>query len=180
MPISELTNRNFQSPLNFEFRINRLTDFNYFIQKINVPSLTLSPAGGAGANPFTRITYPGDHIDFGELSIDFKIDEGMRTWYDIYSWIRGLGFPENYDQYKKFTDIDGKTNPVIGITDPLYAEGILIINSSQNNPLIKINFVNIYPTSLSDLSFDTRETDVMYVTSTATFKYDYFTVEKIT
>jgi hypothetical protein len=180
MPISELTNRNFQSPLNFEFRINRLTDFNYFIQKINIPSLGLSPSTGAGSNPFTKVAFPGDHIDYGELTVDFKIDEGMKTWHDIYSWIRGLGFPEKYEQYGKFTDIDGNSNPVTQITNPLYGEGILLINSSQNNPLIRINFVNIHPTSLSELSFDTRETDIMYVTCTATFKYDYFTVEKIT
>jgi hypothetical protein len=181
MPLSEIQNRNFQSPLNFEFKIDRLTDFNYFIQKINVPSLTIPSSSGAGGNPFTKITYPGDHIEFGELSIDFKIDEGLRTWFDIYSWIQGLGFPEKFEQYGKILDIDGNDNNSININDKnnLYGQGTLLINSSQNNPLVRINFINIYPTSLSELSFDTRETDVNFVTSTVSFKYDYYIVEKI-
>ena len=126
-----------------------------------------------------------NHIDFGEISVDFKIDEEMATWFSVYSWMRGLAFPEKFEQYKNFTvfdeitGIDNKPNVNVNPTNPLYGQGTLFINSSQNNPLFKINYINVHPVSLSELLFDTRETDVMYVTCTASFKYDYFTVEKI-
>lgn len=185
MSILNTTNRNFQSPLNFTFHIDRLPDFNFFIQKINVPSLNLPTAGNVGGTPFSKVHYPGDHIDFGEISVDFKIDEEMSTWFSVYSWMRGLAFPEKFEQYKNFTvfdeitGIDNKPNGYVNPTNPLYGQGTLFINSSQNNPLFKINYINVHPVSLSELLFDTRETDVMYVTCTASFKYDYFTVEKI-
>ena len=44
--------RNFQPPLNFEFAVDKLTDFNYFVQKINVPDLSIGLANNGGATPF--------------------------------------------------------------------------------------------------------------------------------
>lgn len=187
MPISDVQNRNFQSPLNFEFRVDRLTDFNYFVQKINIPDLTISPATNGGQNPFVTIPYPGDHMQFGELSIDFKVDEGMRNWYEIFSWMQGIGFPQSYEQYADLKrgvtkDLDGNQ---ITLPSPnrkngyLYGQAFLLINTSQNNPYLKISFIDVHPVSLGEMVFDTRETDVMYVTATVNFRYDYFTVEKI-
>jgi hypothetical protein len=185
MPTYDIVNRNFQSPLNFEFRVDRLTDFNYFVQKINLPDLSIPVASNGGQNPFVKIPYPGDHLDFGELSIDFKVDEGMNNWFEIYAWMRGIAFPENFDQYKDWkegnvTNLNGQplTPPVN--TQTIFGQGSLIINTSNNNPCLKITFVDMHPTSLGEIVFDTRETDVLYVTATVSFKYDYFLVEKIT
>lgn len=187
MPLSEITNRNFQSPLNFEFRVDRLTDFNFFIQKINIPGLTLSPATSGGTNPFAKIFHPGDHLEFGELSIDFKINEGLANWYEIFSWMQGLGYPETTNQYQALKsgvikNLDGEPKSVPlpqRKQGELYGQGTLLVNSSQNNPIVKITFVDIHPVGLSEIVFDTREQDVLYATSTVNFRYDYFTVEKI-
>lgn len=181
MPTYEVLNRNFQSPLNFEFNIDRLTDFNYFVQKINLPDITIAPATNGGVNPFTKIPYAGDHMDFGELSVDFKINEGMSNWYEIFSWMQGIAFPQNFQQHKNLIngtvpDLNGNINP---LNKGVYAQGHIIVNTSQNNPYLKISFVDIHPVSLGELVFDTRETDVIYATATVSFKYSYFTVEKI-
>ena len=34
-------NKNFLNPLNFKFQIQRAPNVNFFIQKINIPSITL-------------------------------------------------------------------------------------------------------------------------------------------
>lgn len=187
MPISDVANRNFQSPLNFEFGVDRLTDFNYFIQKINIPDISIAIASNGGTNPFVRLPTPGDHIEFGELTVDFKVDEGMRNWYEIFSWMQGIGFPQSQEQYRllkqgKMTNLDGNTVnlPMNGRKNGyIFGQAYLLINTSQNNPYLKLSFVDIHPVSLGEISFDTRETDVLYVTATVNFKYDYFTVEKI-
>lgn len=187
MPISDVENRNFQSPLNFEFRVDKLTDFNYFVQKINVPDLSIAPAINGGATPFAKIQYPGDHLEFGELSVDFKVSEGLYNWYEIFSWMQGIGYPENVDQYanmiqNKTPDLNGKVSRTPlppRKSGALYGQGTLLINTSQNNPYLRISFVDLHPVSLGEMTFDSRETDVMYVTATVNFKYDYFTVEKI-
>lgn len=187
MPISEIVNRNFQSPLNFEFRVDRLTDFNFFVQKINIPNLTLNPSTNGGTNPFTKIFYPGDHLEFGELSVDFKVNEGLSNWYEIFSWMQGMGYPETTDQFQNLKsgnlpklNSQEKTNSLperkMG---NIYGQATLIVNTSQNNPAVKFSFVDIHPISLSEAVFDTREQDVLYVTAAVTFRYDYFIVEKI-
>lgn len=184
MPTYDVATRNFQSPLNFEFRVDRLTDFNYFIQRINLPDLSIAVASNGGVNPFVRIPLPGDHVDFSEISIDFKVSEGMNNWYEIYAWMTGISFPESFEQYKNWKQ--GKTTNLNGqpLVPPInlktvYGQGNLIINSSNNNPILKITFVDMHPVSLGQVVFDTRETDVMYVTATTSFKFDHLIVEKI-
>lgn len=187
MTISNVQNRNFQSPLNYDFRIDRLSDFNFFVQKVNIPSLSLPTASNGGSNPFVKIPYPGDHLEFGELSVDFKVSEGFYNWYEIFSWMQGLGFPQNQQQYGdlktgKSKDLNGKTVTTTILRKPhgnLYSQASLIINTSQNNPSLKINFIDVYPISLSEISLDSRDTDVLHITSTVGFKYDYFTIEKL-
>lgn len=178
-------NRNFQSPLNFEFAVDKLTDFNYFIQAINIPDLNIGTTDIS--TPFTKIPYTGDHLTFGDISIDFKVNEGLYNWYEIFSWMQGIGFPESIDQYGKLKsgtlpDLNGDIpkNPIPQRTHGLiYGQGTLLINSSQNVPVLKISFVDMHPVSLGQLTFDSRNTDVAYATSSVTFKYDYFTVEKL-
>jgi len=185
MSIKDISNRNFQSPLNFEFRIDRLPDLSFFIQKINIPSLTIGTAG-QGANPLVNIPWPGDHMQFGELSIDFKMDEGMRNWFDIFTWMQSISFPERQSQYgslikSSVKNLDGKVRESTSArtSGDLYGQGILLINSSANNPQVAITFIDLHPVSLSEATFDTTDTNVTYVNCTATFKYDYYRVEKV-
>lgn len=184
MPTYDVATRNFQSPLNFEFRVDRLTDFNYFVQRVNLPDLSIPVANNAGVNPFVKIPYPGDHVDFSEISIDFKIDEGMNNWYEIYAWMTGISFPEEFIQFEDWKE--GRTTNLNGepLVPPVnmrnvYGQGSLIILTSNNNPCLKITFVDMHPVSLGQVVFDTRETDVLYVTASASFKFDHLKIEKI-
>lgn len=184
MSLSDIKNRNFQSPLTFDFRVDRLTDFNFFVQKVNIPALSLASA--ERSTPFVTIPLPGDHVSFGELSVEFKVDEGLRNWYEIFSWIQGISFPETQAQYGNLIkgtikNLDGETRKTItprSLGD-IYGQGLLMINSSANNPLISITFVDLHPISLSEAVFDTTDASVNNVTCTVTFKYDYFKVEKV-
>lgn len=185
MAISDINNRNFQSPLTYEFRVDKLLDFNFFVQKVNLPNLTLPSV--EKSTPFSIIPYAGDHLTFGELSVDFKVSEGMYNWYEIFSWMRSLGFPESQKQYGDLRrgqnkDLNGKTMTPLIIPKAhgaIYSQGYLLVNTSQNNPAIRITFIDLYPVSLSEIVFNSTEQDVNFVTATVGFKYDYFTVEKL-
>jgi hypothetical protein len=184
MSISNIVNRNLQGPSTFEFRVDKLTDFNFFVQKVNIPSLSLT-AVEAGT-PLVKIPFPGDHATFNELSVDFKVDEGLRNWYEIFAWIQGISFPEEQKQYGnlktgKTPDLDGKLRPWAAsrYTGDIYGQGVLTVNSSANNPLIAITFVDLHPVSLSEVVFDTTDSDITHLTCTATFKYDYYTAQKV-
>ena len=52
---------------------------------------------------------------------------------------------------------------------------LLILNSNYNTISI-INFLNIFPTSLTTLEFDASATDVNYLTADVNFKYTMYEI----
>ena len=52
---------------------------------------------------------------------------------------------------------------------------LLLLEKRKNN--LRIMFKNVYPTSLSGMNFDTKDTEAMGLTATMTMNYDYYTLE---
>lgn len=164
-------NKNFLSPLNFKFQIKKAPYINFFIQQVNIPAITLQTADTG--NPFVNIPFPGEHLKFGELKITFKVDEDLQNYLEIHNWIRALGKPETFDQYKNIQD------KPIASGDGIYSDISLIILSSSKMPNYEIVYVDGYPVSLSDLIFNTVDSDVNFIAATAIFKYTYYTISNI-
>jgi len=164
-------NKNFLSPLNFVFQIKRAPYVNFFIQEVNLPSISVNFP--TQQNPFVRIPISGDHVDFGKLKISFKVDEDMQNWFELHNWIRALGFPFEFEEYKALS-----TSPIAtgtGVTSDIN----LIILSQTKLPIFEINFRDAFPTSLSDLSFTSTDNSVNYISATAEFKYTLYDVVKL-
>lgn len=165
------SNRNFLSPLNFKFQIKKAPHVNFFIQKVNIPSMSIpSPAPN---NPFVKTPIPGEHINFGDLSITFKVDEELKNYLEIYNWLIALGKPENFEQYKAIQDKPITTG------DGIYSDISLMILSSTKMPNYEITFVDAFPVDLSQLVFNTTDSDVNYIESSSTFKYTHYTITNI-
>lgn len=164
-------NRNFLSPLNFKFSIKKAPHVNFFIQKVNFPSITLvSPQPN---NPFVKTPIPGEHLDYGDLKITFKVDEDLQNYLEIRNWLTGLGKPENFDQFKILQD-----KPITS-GDGIYSDISLIVLSSTKMPNYEVVYVDAYPSFLSEIVFNTTDSDVNYIEATATFKFTYFTITNI-
>lgn len=162
---------NFLSPLNFNFRLKRAPNLNFFIQKINLPAISFKSA--VQTNPFVNISLSGEHLDYGDLSVTFKVDEDLNNYLEIHNWIRSLTFPDNFDEYKNLSKNAEYTGE--GLTSDI----TLIISNSVKVPNFEVNFRNAYPTSLSALSFQTTDTTVEFITATATFDYMMYDIVKI-
>lgn len=164
-------NKNFLSPLNFQFQIKRAPYVNFFIQKVNLPSLSLDFA--VQPNPFSNIPLAGEHLQYGDLQITFKVDEELQNWFEIHNWLRSLGFPDNYQEYANLA--------VNSITsgNGVLSDITLLISDSAKNPNYSVTFRDAFPTSLSEVSFQSTDTDVNYVTATASFRYILYDVNKI-
>jgi hypothetical protein len=165
------SNRNFLSPLNFKFQIKKAPHVNFFIQKVNIPSINLPPA--VSPNPFVNIPLPGEHLTYGELNITFKVDEDLQNYLEIHNWITGLGKPEEFEQYKNIADKKEWTG------EGIYSDISVIVLSSTKSANYEIVYVDGYPVSLSGLEFNTIDSDVNYITATASFKYTYYNIIKI-
>lgn len=164
-------NKNTLSPLGYRFVISRLPNVVYFCQVVNIPGIILPDI--KTDTPFVQLNFGGDHINFGDLVLSFKIDEDMENYREIMNWILGLGFPENFNQYKdlKATQLqDGG----------LKSDASLIITSSTMNENIEIYFRDIFPKSLTNLSFNSTMADVDYLTAEVTFSIRDFEINKLT
>lgn len=173
-------NKNFLSPLGFTFNIKKTPNVNYFVQSASLPDISLGQIDVP--TPFVKMPVPGDHMTFSPLTISFRVDEDMENYNEIFTWITSLGFPDNFGQYNR---IAARTNRFGGTQDPaagngIYSDASLVILNSARAPVREFVFRNLFPVSLSDLSFDVRNSDVDYIDATATFAYETFTLNSIT
>lgn len=164
-------NKNMLSPLGFSFNIQKLPELNFFVQSATLPGVTLPSTDQP--TPFKKIPVYGDHIDYGELSVSFKVNEDLGNYIEIFNWIRGLGFPNEYPEYAELANQD----PLTG--EGIYSDAYLMVLSSNMQPVIRIDLIDIFPVSLSDLIFDSRDTQVDYIEATVQFQFTNYTFTPI-
>jgi hypothetical protein len=164
------TNINPLSPNGFQFSINKIPEVSYFCQEVNLPDIILGIADQA--SPFSDIKIPGEKLTYGELNIQFLIDAEMANYISIHNWLNGLGFPKDKRQYtqwmedhKLFSESELQQN---------YSDATLSILNSNNNPFKTLRFVDVFPTSLSSLVFQSTSADVSYLIGNASFAYTYY------
>lgn len=165
------TNNNFLSLLGYEFVLHRAPNVQFFVQEVTMPGLNLPSVDVP--NPFVKLPYPGDHIDYEPLRVQFKMDENLAGYQELHNWIRGLGFPTKYEEYKELNDKD---------KDLLRGEGIfsditIVLLTNLKNAKIAFNYKDCWPTSLGGLELDTQSEEVIYLDMTANFNYGYFDIE---
>lgn len=157
-------NKNMLSPLGFSFHIKKLPEFNFFVQSVTLPGVNFPPIDQP--TPFKIVPRYGDHLVYGELAVTFKVNEDLGNYIELYNWLVGLSFPDNFDQYKNLAESDKQL-----IGEGLESDSYLMIMSSAMNPLIRIDIEDLFPVALSDLTFDSRDTAVDYIEATASFKF---------
>ena len=167
------SNINPLSPTGFRLSISKLPDLTYFCQEANLPEIELPSI--EMPTSFSAIGVPGDLIHFGNLTVQFIVDENLANYKGVYNWIIGLGFPENYLQYQALAT----TNPLAGVSKfgsaiNDYSDAVLEILGSQNTASQTILFRDIHPVSLSSLPFTANATDINYLIGTAVFRYTYY------
>lgn len=160
------TNRNFLSPLGFNFNIYKTPNVNYFVQNASIPSISINTA--EVGTPFNRLKYPGDKVDYGAFNITFRVDEELRNYIEIYNWIRDISRQGGFEGYRSLSS---------ATPGSIFSDATLTVLSSSKNVIAEVTYKNLFPTALSELSFDTRLQDVDYIDVIATFAYESFSVE---
>ena len=161
-------NMNFLSPLNFKFQLKRAPALNFFIQKVNIPGLSL-PSVDVPTS-IINIPYPGDHLLYNDLTVSFKVDENLENYLEIHNWLRSLGRLDSYQALASQPTYTGN-----GLTSDVS----LMLLTSYKNPNYEVIFENAFPISLSGLDFITTAEDVDYLEAEAVFKYVKYDIKKI-
>tara|TARA_B100000003_G_scaffold134929_1_gene121070 strand:+ start:209 stop:730 length:522 start_codon:yes stop_codon:yes gene_type:complete len=153
------TNRNFLNPIGFLLKLEKFEGVDFFCQTANIPDVQMPTV--EVASPFRNLPIiPGGGVTFGDFSVTFIVDEDLKNYNSIASWIRDNG---NADQRSRTTEVDD-----------IYTLGQLHIVTNQYNPAFIVEFQNIFPVSLSGLRFDATMSDAEYITAEVVFKHQQF------
>lgn len=161
------------NPNEFRFILHRAPYLTFFVQTVDLPSISLSPVDTE--NPFTTIPYPGDHITWGELSVDFLVDEDLQGYREMYSWIRGLGFPSSFEEYQAAIEQMRYNNR----NEAVFSDISVITNTGARNANIEYHFVDAIPILVSAPRLSTTNPDQPVVTANVRFAYQLFDVRSL-
>ena len=162
------SNTSLLSPVGFKFALSRFPEVTYFCQAANIPGISVSQVDIG--TPMKTAYMHGDEVTFDELAVRFVVDENLKNWLSIYEWIRALGTP---------TKKDAEDYKIRKNKDELTTEGVLTILTSNMNPQMNVRFHDLFPLTLSGISFDTGATDIEYISADLSFRYDLYEIENL-
>lgn len=158
---------NYFSPLEFVVSVKRLPHIEFFTQRTQIPGVSATPV--EKPTPFNTMYETPDKLRYDNFNFSFIIDEKMNNYLEVYNWIKGITFPQNYGQFKEINESkEGRFSDI----------SVLVLNSNKN-PSINITYKNCFPISLSEITLDTTSSDLIYPEATVTFQYDYYEIEQI-
>ena len=179
------TEFDYADPTKFKFSITKLPLVEFFTTQANIPGISLGES--IFPTPFKQIPLQGDELTFDNLEITFIVDEKLNNYRELHQWLVGIGFPKARTQFSSFKRDESQTFPTAEsvkgeATKPGVASGVqamfgdatLTVMTSKNNPVMEARFSDVYPVALSGLAFNQQETDVTYLTATATFTYKLY------
>ena len=150
-------------PGNFKVTIDssEFANLQFFCTNANVPTLTSSEVlqGYGNRNAY----FPGDTIEYGTFDVTFIVDEEMKNYIEMQTWIL-----KNADHNIERTTTNQFAH------EEKFKDITLSIQTNKNNLNKQIKFVDAFPLSLGDLAFTTQDTSVEYLTCTVSFRYNRF------
>ena len=180
----------YTSPTQFRFVINQLPKVEYFTVAGNIPGLTLDEA--QLGTPLKNIPLMGGKLTYEDLSITFIVDEDLQNYIEMHTWLTAIGFPKNKSQFANFrsetsnvaTTTRGESTDIGDVKSStperaMYSDAIMTILSNKNNPVVECRFADVFPTSLSGLSYNQNITDVDYLTAEVSFKYQIYEIKTL-
>ena len=136
----------------FKFDVAALPNTSFFIQSVNLPGIALE-AQAVAVPQLQNLSRHTGIITYETLNVTFMIDEYLKNWQEVYEWMIG--------------------------EESKYTSAVLTILSSAMNATMEFHFKDIFPTSLSEVSFDSTTTDPVYQVATVSFNYTEYKIKNL-
>ena len=161
----------------------------WFVVRANIPGVSLGQA--VQTTPMIDMPIIGDKLTYDDFYVTFLVDEELKNYTEMHDWLINCAAPQKRSQFRGKERPDGiPKRPQTEIMDlilgnvkesdrDLYSNLDLFIMSSKNNPVVKIQMVEAFPISLTNIEYSHQESDVTYAECTATFAFSYFTISTI-
>ena len=180
----------YSSPTQFRFLINQLPKVQYFTTEANIPGITLGE--GTYNTPLKDLPLLGDKLTYDDLTISFIVDENLENYIEMHNWLTGIAFPKDRSQFSAFrsttsnvkTSTRGESKDIgdVRASTPelaMFSDATMTILTNKNNPVVECRFADVFPTSLSGLTYSQNQTDVEYLTAEVNFKYKIYEIHTL-
>ena len=162
----QLTNKNYLSPIGFLIVLDKAKKVSFLCQKAEIPEITL---GKVDIPTRGMVPIPIDgNIQYGNLNLEFIVDEDLRNYMEIHNWIRALGIPQDAQEREDWNNKYAKFSPS---QETRFSDATLQVLNNNNIINFDVVFKSLFPVSLSTVNFDVTGTDNEYFTASATFEY---------
>ena len=172
-------NLSYLAPTQFELLVKKLPNTKYFATGVNVPSVSVAEVTQP-TNLGVNVKVPGDKITFGELSINFIVDENMENWTEMYTWMSAITGSTDPEKFRSLVGANRRADEPYdgsGDYDALYSDMTIVVTTAANNPNRYIRIQDAFPTSLGEITMDTTVAGgLTYVTCTASFQFTTFEI----
>lgn len=156
-------NTNPLQPTKFLLTFSRISTAQYFCQSVNLPGVSLGEINIP--TPFLDMYSPGTKLSYDPLEMEFIVDEDLQSWKNIYDWFLSMADPDGFERREGSRELQSNKH---------FSDATLTILSALNNPIIRIQYVNVFPLSIGDIQFDTTKSADTIVTARATFRYQSY------
>ena len=150
-------NNNLAINNNFKIEIPGATEFNFFIQSINIPALAMSEVSTPNLGHYNY--FQGDSLQYDPLNFRFLVSEDFTNYIFIQKWLIDTRDNEYPEEFMK--DIT-----------------LHILNNNKLSNII-FTFHNAFPTALGELELTSSLSDTEPLTCSSTFRYQYFTIDMV-
>ncbi len=184
------TKLDYSSPTQFRFIINQLPKVEYFTVAGNIPGITLDEIDLG--TPLKNIPLMGNKLTYEDLTITFIVDEDLQNYIEMHTWLTSIGFPKDRSQFRDFRSATSNVASAtrgestdIGDVKPstperaMYSDAVMTVLTNKNNPVVECRFADVFPTSLSGLTYSQNQTDVDYLTADVNFKYQIYEIKTL-
>ena len=156
-------NTNPLQPTKFLLTFTRIQTVQYFCQEVNLPGVSLGEV--LRATPFLNMYSPGTKLTYDPLDITFTVDEDLASWKNLYNWFTSIADPDGFEKRAYTRELQRTEH---------FSDATLTILSALNNPILRIEFSNVFPLTLSDIQFDTKLSADTIITARGTFRYQSY------
>ena len=150
-------------PTKFLLTFSRISAVQYFCQTVNLPGVQLGEV--VRTTPFLDMYSPGTKLTYNNLDISFILDSEMAGWKNLYNWFTSIADPDGFEKRDGSIELQHSKH---------FSDATLTILSSLNNPMLRINFTNLFPVSMGDIRFDTTSSADTIITVDASFRYQSY------
>jgi hypothetical protein len=167
------TDQNLLQGSKFQLSFSRLPYIQFFVQSVNLPGISTSPV--VQDTPFIDAPLPADKMRYEYLTMSFLVDEPMYSWTTVQDWLKGITFPDTFDEYK---NLSLQQRLLTANKKPQYSDATLVILTNKNNPILSVNFQDMFPISLSGIDFSVMDAATAVKTATASFGFTNYQVSR--